>query len=165
MSRQAGFNAAFVLLILIAACGAATYGFRSPASFESAARTAISSLSIIFGLSAAISSLIQSNGSASGQVSNDPVVAKKISGKLVADDNRTLVRQRALHFSTLISVILGLVYLVAVKDAPCAIVTRWITAAFVFGTSVSLLSTLVLPNLLISLVKRNAHLQSKRSME
>lgn len=165
MSRQAGSNAAFVLLILIAASGAATYGFRSPTSFEAAARTAISSLSIIFGLSAAISSLIQSNASSSGAISNDPVVARRVTDKMVSDDHRTLRRQRLLHYATLISVILGLVYLVAIKDAPCATITRWITAAFVFGTSISLLSTLVLPNLLISLVKRNAHIQGKRRKE
>ena len=161
MKRSTSLNIIAFILILICASLAALYGFRSPASFENAARTAVSSLSIIFGLTAAMSSLLHVNNKRPGNLSNDPKVAERIGAQLVHDDNRSLLRQGALHITALLSIILGLVYLVALKDAPNSVVTKSITAAFVFGTTVSLLSTLFLPKLLTTLVKRNAHIHSK----
>lgn len=163
MRRPRNFNALLFLIIGAVALAAAYYGYLSPGSFETAARTAVSSLSIIFGLSAAISSLVHINGNASLRVSSDPATSARIDEKLTSDDDRTLCRLRLLHLVTLVSIMFGLVYLVAVNDAPCAIFTKLITGAFVFGTSVALMSTLFLPSLLIAMVKRNAYVRSKSS--
>ena len=161
MSRNALFNAVCFLSITGIGFGAGAYGYSSPCSFQTSAQTAVSSLSIIFGLSVAISSLLHINAGAAGRTSNDPATSASIDHKLASDDDRTLRRLMFLHVITLCSILLGLVYLVAIHDAPSAIITKAVTSAFVFCTAFTLLSTLFLPSLLVQMVKRNTYIKSK----
>lgn len=138
---------------------AGIYAYSFPENIEGASRSAISALSIIFGLSTAVSSLLSSHNALKGSSSNDPHLAAQQRAKALKDDNKTLFRQKLLHVFTLGSIIIGIVYLVAVKDSQCSVITRIIAFAFASGATISLLSTLFLPSLLTSLIKRNAYFQ------
>lgn len=163
MKRATVINIFAFISILLCAGGVGLYGFWSPSSFENAARTAVSSLSIIFGLTAAMSSLLHVNQKKPESLSNDPASAERLGDQLDFDDNRTLLRQSALHIIALLTILLGLAYLVMLKEAPSSMVTKIVAAAFGFGTTLSLLSALFLPRLLAVLIKRNAHFQSRKS--
>ena len=163
MRRATVINILAVSVILLCAGGVGWYGFVSPNSFEDAARTAVSSLSIIFGLTAAMSSLLHVRQKNAGSLSNDPATAERLGDQLDFDDNRTILRQSILHVAALLTILLGLAYLVVLKDAPHSLVTKVIAAAFGFGTTLSLMSALFLPRLLAVLIKRNAYFQSRGS--
>lgn len=150
----------FVIILLLGVC-AGTYAFYSPENIEGASRSAISALSIIFGLSTAVSSLLTSNKTEDVSSSNDPHLAKLQNEQAQRDDDRTLSRQKALHLITIASIILGIVYLVAVADSPCGIATKLLAFSFAFGATISLLSTMFLPSLLTLLVRRNAFLKKQ----
>lgn len=152
----------FGAIALLGGC-AGLYAFLSPENIEGASRSAISALSIIFGLSTAVSAMLTSHSNIMASSSNDPHLAAKQKEQALKDDTRTLSRQRALHLVTLSSIILGVVYLVALKDSPCALATRILAFMFAGGATVSLLSTMFLPNLLASLVRRNAYLQRQKT--
>lgn len=154
----------FVGVITLGGC-AGLYAYISPENIEGASRSAISALSIIFGLSTAVSSLLSSHTVSKGSSSNDPHLAAQQKAKALKDDDRTLFRQKMLHLLTLGSIILGIVYLVAIKDSPCALTTRILAFAFASGATISLLSTMFLPNLLTSLIKRNAYFQRHKDNE
>lgn len=165
MKRGTLINVVAFSLMLVGAAFAAWYGFQSPSSYKDAAGVAVSSLSIIFGLTAAISSLLHVKLQSPSSLSNDPENAKKMGEHLSFDDDRTLLRQGALHVTALVSIMTGLAYLVAIKEAPCALFTRIVTAGFAFGTTISLLSTLFLPRLFAALIKRNTYTQTKRDLD
>lgn len=152
---------AFGAILIFGVCTGA-YAFQFPENIESASRSAIAALSIIFGLSTAVSSLLASHLSAEFSSSNDPDLAAQQKEQARKDDNRTLSRQKALHLTALASIILGIAYLVAVKDSPSALVTKLLAFLFASGAMVSLLSTMFLPSLLTSLVRRNAYLQRQK---
>lgn len=135
------------------------YAYSFPENIEGASRSAISALSIIFGLSTAVSSLLSSHNTLKGASSNDPHLAAQQRAKALKDDNKTLFRQKLLHLLTLGSIIIGIVYLVALEDSQCSVITKLIAFVFACGATISLLSTLFLPSLLTSLIKRNAYLQ------
>lgn len=165
MKRGTLINVVAFSLILAGAAFAACYGFKSPSSYKDAAGVAVSALSIIFGLTAAISSLLHLKLHSPSSLSNDPENAKKIGKQLGFDDDRTLLRQGALHVTALISIMTGLAYLVAIKEAPCALFTRIVAASFAFGTTISLLSSLFLPRLFAALIKRNAYIQTRKGLD
>lgn len=144
--------------IIVLACCTGFYAYFSPRNIENASSSAIAALSIIFGLSTAVSSLLSSQLGLMGKFSNDPHLAERQKEKLLKDDSRTLFRQKMLHILTLVSVISGILYLVAIKDSPCSLITRGLAFTFASSATVSLLSTLFLPNLLTSLIARNAYL-------
>lgn len=152
----------FGAIIALSGC-AGLYAYFSPENIEGASRSAISALSIIFGLSTAVSSLLSSHTGLKGSSSNDPHLATQQKARALKDDDRTLVRQKRLHLLTLGSIILGIVYLVAISDSPCALTTRILAFAFASGATISLLSTMFLPSLLTSLIKRNAYLQRHKN--
>lgn len=151
----------FCAIILLSIC-AGIYAFLSPQNIEEASRSAISAMSIIFGLSTAVSSMLTSHSSDLSSYSNDPHLAATQKKHAIKDDNMTRARQRALHLAALSSIIMGIAYLVAVKDSPCAFITRILAFMFSIATTISLFSTMLLPDLLMSLVKRNAYLQRKK---
>lgn len=154
----------FIAVFTLGGC-AGLYAYFAPENIEAASRSTISALSIIFGLSTAVSSLLSSHTVLKGSSSNDPHLAAQQKIKALKDDDRTLVRQKWLHLLTLGSIIFGIVYLVAIKDSPCALATRVVAFAFASGASISLLSTLLLPSLLTSLIKRNTYLQRHKDTE
>lgn len=149
--------------ILLLGCCVGVYAFFSPANLESASSSAIAALSIIFGLSTAVSALLTSHTGEVSSSSNDPHLAAHQKDQIAKDDDRTLFRQKILHLVTLASIILGLLYLVALKDSPNGLITKILALGFASSATVSLLSTMFLPSLLTSLIKRNAYLQNKKN--
>lgn len=148
----------FTGILLLGVC-AGTYAFLSPENIQGASRSAISALSIIFGLSTAVSSMLMSSRNYAASTSKDPHLAKSQDEQAQRDDNRTLTRQKALHLITIATIILGIIYLVAVEAAPCGTATRVFAFLFSCGAIVCLLSTMFLPSLLTLLIRRNAFLK------
>lgn len=165
MNKGVGLNFALSAIIVVTAGAAAVFAFQMPAKIEPATNAMITSLSIIFGLSVAITSMAIPASTASKKLSNDPIVAKRQADKRQNDDKRTLTRQKLLTWAALAAVLLGIMFLVAFETSPCATITRLIAAAFTSTAACALLFTLFLPNLLTSLVRRNAYLQSKSGVE
>lgn len=151
----------FVVIILLS-CSAGVYAFFLPQNIENASGSAIAALSIIFGLSTAVLTLLAPKMVEPAGLSNDPHQAAKQKDIICQDDDRTLLRQKTLHQITLVSVLLGLIYLVAIEDSPCSLITKTIAFSFSFSATFSLLSTLFLPNLLSSLVERNSHIHREK---
>lgn len=154
----------FGVIFTLGGC-AGLYAYLSPANIEGASRSAISALCIIFGLSTAVSSLLSSHTALKGSSSNDPHLAVQQKSRALKDDDRSLFRQKMLHLLTLGSIILGIVYHVAIMDSPSALATRILASAFASGATISLLSTMFLPSLLTSLIKRNAYFQRHKDNE
>lgn len=158
MSKPIRNMVAFIAILLLGILAGA-YSFNFPENIEGAARSAIAALSIIFGLSTAISSLLTSYSTDVSSYSNDPHLAARQKEKAEDDDGRTLSRQMVLYLVTISSIVLGIVFLVAVKDAPHSMITKVIASLFSGGVTVSLLSTMFLPSLLASLIRRNAYFE------
>ena len=149
-------------VIFCLSCSAGLYAFFSPQNIEGASSSAIAALSIIFGLSTAVLTLLKPQEDKTTGLSNDPFQRAKQIEIIQRDDARTLSRQKTLHQITLASVIFGLIYLVALKDSPNSLITKTIAFSFSFSATFSLLSTMFLPNLLASLVERNSHIQGRK---
>lgn len=150
-------NLFLTLMIGAAALGAAVYAFNYPTVIEPAANAAIASLSIVFGLSTAISSLASMNPSELSYLSRDQSVKGMQIATIIRDNQRTISRQKALNWSALTSVCLGLVYLVSVYVCVECLLAKIVAAAFTGLSFATLLFAFFLPALLSALIKRNSN--------
>lgn len=151
-----GLSLAFVGLSL----WVAVFACNNPGIIAPASNAAISALSIIFGLSIAVSALPVHRGDLASRLSNDPAMGKNLARKVENDNVRTLFRQKQLTWLALMSIVSGLVYLVIFKHNPDGGITKIIAAAFSGLTSATLLFTLFLPGLLSTLGIRNAYIDN-----
>lgn len=148
-------------LILVCSISAGFYAYNSPDNIEGAVRTTVSALSIIFALSTVVSSMLLAYAKTPQTSSNDPNLAELQRAKAIQDDGRTLSRQKALYVISIISIILGIVFLVAFKDSPCGGFTRCVAFAFATCATLSLLCTIFLPSLIADLFRRNLYLDGR----
>lgn len=151
-------NATTSFLFVALAVFAGVFAYSSPGAVEAAASPAISALSVIFGLSIAISTLALSSQGSAAPLTNDPLITRQMQEKISGDNNRTLTRQKSLTWTALAALMLGLVFLASFEKAPYSTPTRLIAALFTTSSSAALLFTLHLPNLLSLLALRNGHL-------
>lgn len=165
MSRPTLIRFLLCCIIVLLGLSAGTYAYSFPQSIKDASRPAITALSIIFGLSTAISSVVGATLSDKHTSSNDPALAASQRIKARTDDNRTLSRLTILYQITLLTIITGIIYLVASDDSNCSQSTRILAFLFAAGMTVSLFSALFLPGLLTSTIKRNKYLQRLKSSE
>ncbi len=148
-------NLLTVITAVLLSLSTGSFAYFNPTAIEPAASPAISALSVIFGLSIAVSSIALASHNLQPPLGNDPSTNNTKRDRQKADDQRTLTRQKYLTWLALLALILGLIFLVAFKKAPCAILTRIIAATFSFMTSTALMFSLRLPGLLSSIALRN----------
>jgi hypothetical protein len=144
------------LLILIVAVSCAIWGYANPDSIQRVAAYAISALTIVFALSTLVPTLLFSF---LGQVEhhNEPsLVAQQISTAR-NDDKRTISRLRWLNFITLLTVIVGLMFIASWDDECFHLFSRILAGIFSGGSVVVFLFSLFLPSLIQQLVLRGAY--------
>lgn len=156
-------NLFFFTGVVVCVAVAAIFAYFHPSHIETAGRAAISSLSIIFGLSTAVTSLLAVPVENPADLHNDPHLAKQIQAKIERDNRRTLNRQNAINTLAILSIVFGLVYLTANSYDGCSTATRFTAALFAASSTLCLLSALMLPHLLKTLFQRNTYLANKRS--
>jgi hypothetical protein len=155
MNVGVALNLGRFVAVLACSMAAAVYGLFNPDAVMPAATNAIAALSIIFGLSAAVSSLLIAGQVSPRQISNDPTVAKRVSDRLKRHDHRTIDRLKYMQTGALVAVVLGIAYQVAATDARSPSVTSVLAAGFAFAATFSLLFATALPSLFSHLQKRN----------
>ena len=116
-------------------------------------------MSIIFGLSAAVSSLLIAGQLQPKQISNDPHVAQRLSERSNKDDLTTLSRLKYLQSLTLLSVLVGLFYQVTLQDGRAELLCSISAAAFAWSAVFCLLYSLALPALFGRMQARNSVLK------
>lgn len=159
---RTGYNTLFFAVVATLACASAVYAYFHPDHIAVASQTAISALSIIFGLSTAITSILVTPNQTAAGLPSDPDLAKRILSRVAHDNDKTLKRQTYLNSAAIVAVIVGLIYLVAHSAQCTGQVTRLAAALFAFMSTVCLSYALLLPRLLKSLFQRNSYLSSRK---
>ena len=138
------------------------YAFTAPQNIENASEATITALSIIFGVSSAISSVLTAAAFNSSKISHDPHLSETQKKRLERDDDRTLARQTILNVTAFASIVLGIAYLVSFKADPISLVTKSLAGTFSFGATISLLFALYLPILHRAALRRSIYISRKQ---
>lgn len=139
------FNVLIVVFVLAVAIGASLFAFYSPKSILAAAATIVTSLSVIFGLSLALITLVSGNVDVSEQSTPKREERYAIKKDIERDNRRTISRQKQAIVVLLSSVVLG-ISLITVSDfAPDEYLQRIVATAFAFSSTLSFAIAFVLP--------------------
>jgi len=156
MCRTHKNMALFVIYVAVSLVGA-TIGLLHPKAILAATDTAIASLSILSGLSLAVSSLAGGVGRLGRNQPNDPVLEENLSAKVAQDNSNISLRQSYLIKTFLAAILLGLSFKVSYEMSSDSNTTIWLSALFSFCATFSLLAAFHLPRLLSALHHRNRH--------
>lgn len=153
MKPSATANLIYAVLISVLATGAGFFAFQNPHSLESASRSSISALSIIFGLSTAVSTLLSAREGRPDSTYGDPSLEKSIKRSFVQGQRQARQRQSWLNTAALLSIISGLIYQVVLSSHTQLIVLQVIATVFAALTSATLLFTLRMPGLMLRIAE------------
>ena len=154
-------NVILVALIAAASLWGMCQGYLNPLTSKRIASEVIASLSIIFGLSAAVTAIVGAKGVTTSGVTNDPALQDAVRARVERDNERVLWRLKWLHYLTLVTIILGIFFLAIYDEATVTSLPKLVSSVFVFCTIVALLFSLLLPKLLMDLVRRNSFLRKE----
>lgn len=155
-------NLLYAILVATLSAGAGLFAFNNHCSLEPAARSAISALSIIFGLSTAVSTLLSAREGRPEGSFGDPSVEKSVKRDFETGQRQARHRQAWLNVAALLSIIAGLIYLVLLDSHQATPAPQAAAVIFAVLSSATLLFTLRMPGLMLRIAERNEFFERRR---
>ena len=158
MNTSARTNLFIFLAISIISCVAAIFAFKNPLAVLETTDTAVTSISIIFSLSIALTTM------AVRAPQIDPNIVFKQEDRLAMrkdikqDNKRTMFRQTLLIITSLLAVTTGVLFIALSSYAPHSFCQKIIASAFSFTATMSLLFSFYLPITISQIITRDAEL-------
>lgn len=152
-------NAILNIFAIAVTCGVAVavarFAYCAPDTVLAVTSTAVTSISIIFGLSLSLISLASQQIRVSEQVVPRLETRKGIEIDLASENERTILRQKLAVTVLMLSVALGLVFLGVSEHDPSSIWRSIVGSAFAFFTTLSVSLSFVLPFSISATIRRN----------
>jgi hypothetical protein len=154
-SKNVFFNILAILATGIFAIAVARFAYGAPNTVLAVTGTAVTSISIIFGLSLSLVTLASQQIKISEQVVPRLETRKGVEADLANENDRTILRQKLAVSVLMLSVALGMIFLGVSEHDPLSIWRNVVGSAFAFFTTLSISLAFVLPFSISATIRRN----------
>jgi hypothetical protein len=148
-------NIIALLAVIAISMASGVFAYSNPKTVLAASNAAITSMSIIFGLSLSLITLASTQTSISEEVIPKKQVRRGIQADLDWENNRIIFRQKLAVCILLLAVFLGIIFIGSATYAPESSIHAIIGSTFAFFTSISFAISFVLPFSISSTIRRN----------